>query len=58
MIHDLTHVLTDPAHWVAEGVMDLVFTFAVAYPLAKWRVRVHDRKVHGKGVQTPRTVVE
>lgn len=48
MIHELTHVLTDPAHWIAEGVMDLVFTFVVAYPLAKWRVRAHDKKVHGK----------
>ena len=48
MIEELTHILLDPAHWFAEIVMDLVFTFIVAYPLAKWRVKAHDRKVHGK----------
>lgn len=46
MIPELTHILADPAHWVAEFVMD--FTFAIpAYFLGRWRVRVHDREKHG-----------
>lgn len=42
---ELWHILTDPAHWMAEIVMDTVYTIPVYY-LGKWRVRAHDRKVH------------
>lgn len=49
-MNEIVHILTDPAHWVAEVVMDLTFTMLFAYPLAKWRVRAHDRKVHKKDV--------
>lgn len=51
---ELTHILTDPAHWIAEGVMDTVFTGLMmipAYFIGKRRVKAHDKKVHGKGVQ-------
>ena len=47
MIHELTHVLLDPAHWVAEFGMDTAYAIPVYY-LGTWRVRGHDRKVHGK----------
>lgn len=44
-MNEITHILADPAHWVGEAVMDSAFALAM-YPLAKWRVRVHDRKTH------------
>lgn len=45
MMHELGHLLTDPAHWSFEAITDL--TFAVpAYLLGRWRLRVHDRRVH------------
>ncbi len=46
MIHEIIHILTDPAHWVGEVVMDLTFT-AAAYPIAKWRIKKHDQRTHG-----------
>jgi hypothetical protein len=45
-MNEIIHILTDPAHWVGEVVMDATFTLA-AYPIAKWRVRAHDRRRHG-----------
>jgi hypothetical protein len=57
MLEELTHVLADPAHWVAEVVMDGTIMLCVAYPIKKLVAR-HDRKVHGRGVQTSRHGVE
>jgi hypothetical protein len=46
-MEELSHILLDPAHWIAEFMMD--FTIAIPfYFIGKWRVRVHDRNVHGK----------
>lgn len=39
---ELLHILADPAHWIAEVVMD-----GVIWALAGvWAVRRHDRKKH------------
>ena len=40
------HILTSWDHWAFEAVSDLAFT-ALAYPVAKWRVRRHDASKHG-----------
>ena len=48
---ELTHILLDPAHWLAEGVMDsvfLIFTSIPAYFIGKRRVKKHDEKVTGE----------
>ena len=47
MMHELGHLLTNPAHWVFEVITDFVFAVPVYY-FGKWRVRAHDKKVHGK----------
>jgi hypothetical protein len=46
-MHEFIHLLTDPAHWSFEVVTDVVLAVP-AYYVGKWRVRVHDRNVHGK----------
>jgi hypothetical protein len=50
VLSELTHILADPAHWVAEVVMDVTI-WAVAWVVGgrmavKRAVRKHDRKVH------------
>lgn len=45
MTHDLLHVLTDPAHWIAEVVMDGTLTLVAAYPIRRLVAR-HDRRKH------------
>lgn len=45
-MHELTHILASPAHWIFEVVSDLVFAVP-AYFIGRWRVRIHDRRVHG-----------
>lgn len=55
-MHGFWEILTSWDHWAFEVVSDLAFT-AVGYPIAKWRVRVHDKKVHAKGVQDASRVV-
>ncbi len=45
MLNEILHIITDPAHWVGEVVMD--GTLAIpAYFLGRWRLGVHDRKIH------------
>ena len=46
-MHEILHILTDPAHWVGELVMDTTFAIP-AYLVGRWRLRVHDRTVHGQ----------
>lgn len=41
----LLELLGDPAHWVFEFTGEAVTT-AVAYPLIRLAVRLHDRKFH------------
>jgi hypothetical protein len=43
---EIFHVLTDPAHWIAEVVMDTTLMF-LALPLVKRIVKRHDRRKHG-----------
>lgn len=45
---ELLHILADPAHWVAEVVMDGVIWLLVGVAAT----RRHDRKVHGKRTNT------
>jgi hypothetical protein len=45
-MNEIFHVLTDPAHWVAEVVMDGTLTLLAVVP-ARWLVRRHDKKKHG-----------
>lgn len=44
--HEFSHLMRDPAHWAFEFVGDFAGA-ALAWPYARWRIRVHDRKVHG-----------
>jgi hypothetical protein len=46
-MNELLHILADPAHWIAEVVMDGTITLCVAYPISRL-VKRHDRKVHGE----------
>lgn len=46
MIHELTHILTDPAHWFAEGVMDATFFAGAWFFGGRRALRHHDKKVH------------
>ena len=45
MIHDLSHLLSDPSHWIGHVVMDVAVGLVVYKPFAAL-VRRHDRKVH------------
>ena len=45
MIEELTHILTDPAHLVAELVLEVASYLLIA-PAVAWAVRRHDRKHH------------
>lgn len=45
-LDELTGLLRNPAHWVFEGLTDVVFTVVVAWPIAAIKVRRHDRKHH------------
>lgn len=42
---ELFHILGDPAHWVAEVVMDGTIFLVVLYPFKRWLDR-HDKKKH------------
>jgi len=44
-VNELLEILSSPAHWVFEGISDLVFAVP-AYLLGRWRLRVHDRRKH------------
>lgn len=44
---ELLHILASPAHWIFELISDIAFAIPVYY-FGKWRVRAHDKKVHGK----------
>lgn len=46
MWNEALHIVTDPAHWIGEAVMDSTFAIP-AYFLGRWRLKVHDRKKHG-----------
>jgi hypothetical protein len=48
LVNELTHILMDPAHWVAEGVMDTAFAAVAWFVGGRFAVRRHDVKVHGK----------
>ena len=50
MTDELVHLLLNPAHWIYEGITDVAYAVPF-YFIGKWRVRVHDKKVHGKDVQ-------
>ena len=50
---DYTGLLRDKAHAAFELTWEAV-TFLVTYPIAKWRVRVHDRKHHSADEQAER----
>lgn len=43
---EIIYILTDPAHWIAEIVMDTVYNVAIGIPVGAWWVRRHDRKHH------------
>jgi hypothetical protein len=45
-VNELLAVLSDPAHWVAEVVMDGTLTLVAVYPIRRL-VRRHDQKKHG-----------
>lgn len=45
MLNDLTHVILDPAHWLAEIVMDGTLTLLAVYPIRRLVAR-HDRVNH------------
>ena len=49
MIDELTHLLTDPAHWIFEGVTDLAYTGLILtvgrIPFRRW-LRRHDAEAH------------
>lgn len=47
---ELLHVLTDPAHILAEIVMELTSYLVFGVIFAKWVLRRHDRKVHDNPV--------
>lgn len=47
-VNELGHLLTNPAHWIYEGITDVVYAIPV-YFFGRWTVRRHDKKVHGKG---------
>lgn len=49
-MNELLHILADPAHWIAEVVMDGTITLLIAYPISRL-VKRHDRKVHGTDPQ-------
>jgi len=51
-VSELAHVLLDPAHWVAEVVMDGTLTLLAVYPV-RALVRRHDRRKHGVGSDGP-----
>jgi hypothetical protein len=44
-MQEILHVLTDPAHWFAEVVMDGTITLIAVYPLRRLLKR-HDRRKH------------
>jgi hypothetical protein len=44
-VNEFIHILSSWEHWAFEAVSDAAFAVA-AYPVAKWRVRRHDREVH------------
>ena len=48
-IEEVTHLLTDPAHWTFELISDLVFAVP-AYMAGMWKARRmiarHDAEVH------------
>jgi hypothetical protein len=46
-VNEILHVLLDPAHWVAEVVMDGTLTLLAAYPIRRL-VRRHDRLRHAR----------
>lgn len=43
---EILHIVSDPAHWVAEFIMDGAFAIP-AYLFGRWRLKVHDHKAHG-----------
>lgn len=43
---ELFHILGDPAHWVAEVVMDGTIALCFLWPAQSWLKR-HDAKKHG-----------
>lgn len=45
-MHEILHILTDPAHWVGEIVMDGTLTLLAIPTIRAW-VKRHDRKKHG-----------
>lgn len=40
---EVLHILGDPAHWVAEVVMDTIYTLTIGRAAIWW----HDRRKHG-----------
>lgn len=50
-MNEILHVLTDPAHWIAEVVMDGTLTLLAVLPI-RALVRRHDRRKHGLEVRT------
>ena len=44
-MNEIFHILTDPAHWVAEVVMDGAITLALLLPARAWLKR-HDERKH------------
>ncbi len=49
---EIFEILTDPAHWVAEIVMDGTITLALLWPARIW-LRRHDRKAHSLALPEP-----
>ncbi len=45
MIAELTHIMLDPAHWIAENIMGGTLTLLAAYPIRRLVAR-HDRRKH------------
>jgi hypothetical protein len=44
-VTEIFEILTDPAHWVAEVVMDGTIALVVLYPIRVW-LRRHDERKH------------
>ncbi len=45
VVDQTLHLLSNPAHWIFEGITDLAFGALLAIPGSRWLHR-HDRKKH------------
>lgn len=46
MLNEIIHIVTDPAHWAGEIVMDGTIATVVWFVGGRFALRKHDREVH------------